>query len=140
MSGALSFDEAALLVPREGLSKNEWKRQVKQLVRESKKKAAKGKRDREEDSKQNQLQQPGEKKQKKKKAAEKPERSVRIVLDCSFEHLMTDKEIHRLISFLRRSFLPSLGERKKLEPTSSRFIFGQLSHVVSLSPDCCDVC
>ena len=121
----LSFDEAAKLVPREeGVSKNEWKRRVKNVVRESKKKAAKGKREREEkkaedkrqedDRKQpddlnpHLLQQPGIRKKKKKELAMKPERNVRLVIDCSFEKLMTDKELHSLSQQIRDSYSANL--------------------------------
>ena len=101
---ALTFDEAAQLLSefREGLSKNEWKRRVHVLVRDSKK-AAKKKRDTppalEAGDEHAAPREP--KKSKKEPVVVKEERDVRLVLDCAFDRLMTDKELHSLSQQIR---------------------------------------
>ncbi len=101
----LSFDEAAQQVPRGTLSKNEWKRQVKQVIALSKKEARRGKRERaEERAVQVVTAAAGSEKKKATKEEAKEERDVRIVLDCSWDHLMTDKEVVSLSQQVRECY------------------------------------
>ena len=97
----LSFDEAAKQVPRGTLSKNEWKRQVKEVMRLSKKEARRGKRERAEERAVPAAAASGQKKAKKEL---KEERDLRIVLDCSWDALMTDKELVSLSQQVRECY------------------------------------
>ncbi len=109
----MSFDEAAAQVPRDGLSKNEWKRRVKNLIFMSKKDARKRERAGDDGAEAKgesgaevmvasagdhavEAAPPKKLKKTKTEAAPKEERDIRIVIDCSFDHLMTDKELHSL--------------------------------------------
>jgi tRNA (guanine9-N1)-methyltransferase len=109
----LTFDEAAQKVPRGALSKNEWKRQVKEVIRLSKKEARKGKRERADEQRAAPVAVAGagesQAKKAKKEKEVKQERDVRIVLDCSFDHLMTDKELVSLSQQVRECYSANRG-------------------------------
>ena len=85
----LGWDEAANVVSRDGLSKNAWKRAVRDLIYQSRKtdKAPRSNLDRSS---------PGKK-------ARLPARATCLWFDCSFDHMMSQKQLHSLSDQLKDS-------------------------------------
>ena len=118
----MSWDEAAALVPREKdgvkLSKNAWKREVRKLMYETKK-ARRPKKVVAEEAPLGA--EPRESKKPKKEA-----RDLTLVLDCSYDELMSDKEITSLAGQIKEVY----SKCNRLEKPARFVVYG--THVARL--------